>query len=210
MRWLALFVLWSLVEAAGQTNYGIVNFKFKDFHAAIEDLSASIKLDKDNKSTYTYLGLALSSIGEYRRAEEAHKKSIQLDPNFLEAWAHLTPVGNAEALNCYYAHGEQNPNFQRRSYWVLDQAREHIVLHYRDINEHNDTYSALKLKERRWSSRKSKFLIGNGKNMYDFTYVENVARAHICAERALASEATVAERTAGEAYFVTNMEPIKF
>ncbi|GMP86911.1 hypothetical protein CsSME_00039506 [Camellia sinensis var. sinensis] len=57
---------------------------------------------------------------------------------------------------------------------------------------------------------KSKFLIGNGKNMYDFTYVENVAHAHICAERALASEVTVAERAAGEAYFVTNMEPIKF
>ncbi|CAL5341004.1 unnamed protein product [Camellia sinensis] len=57
---------------------------------------------------------------------------------------------------------------------------------------------------------KSKFLSGNGKNMYDFTYVENVAHAHICAERALASEATVAERAAGEAYFVTNMEPIKF
>ncbi|CAL5338244.1 unnamed protein product [Camellia sinensis] len=35
-------------------------------------------------------GLALSSIGEYRRAEEAHMKSIQLDPSFLEAWAHLT------------------------------------------------------------------------------------------------------------------------
>ncbi|GMP82306.1 hypothetical protein CsSME_00036678 [Camellia sinensis var. sinensis] len=30
-------------------------------------------------------------------------------------------VGNAEALNCYYAHGEQNPKFQRRSYWMLDQ-----------------------------------------------------------------------------------------
>lgn len=45
-------------------------------------------------------------------------------------------VGNAEALNCYYAHGEENPNFQRRSYWMLDQAYEHIVLvHYRDIME---------------------------------------------------------------------------
>ncbi|THF97002.1 hypothetical protein TEA_006263 [Camellia sinensis var. sinensis] len=71
---------------------GIVNFKFKDFDAAIEDLSACVKLDKDNKSAYTYLGLALSSIGEYRRAEEAHMKSIQLDPSFLEAWAHLTQV----------------------------------------------------------------------------------------------------------------------
>ena len=42
------------------------------------------------------------------------------------------------------------------------------------------------------------FLIGDGNNMYDFTYVENVAHAHICAERALASEGTVAERAAGK------------
>ncbi|KAK9090094.1 hypothetical protein Sjap_023271 [Stephania japonica] len=45
-------------------------------------------------------------------------------------------VGNSEALNCYYAHGEENPNFQRRSYWMLDLAYEHIVLvHYREITE---------------------------------------------------------------------------
>ncbi|GAA0154154.1 DNA-binding transcription factor [Lithospermum erythrorhizon] len=45
-------------------------------------------------------------------------------------------VGNVEAINCYYAHGEHNPNFQRRSYWMLDPAHDHIVLvHYRDINE---------------------------------------------------------------------------
>lgn len=45
-------------------------------------------------------------------------------------------VGNNEALNCYYAHGEQNPNFQRRSYWMLDPAYDHIVLvHYRDISK---------------------------------------------------------------------------
>ncbi|KAL6969247.1 hypothetical protein U1Q18_028971 [Sarracenia purpurea var. burkii] len=45
-------------------------------------------------------------------------------------------VGNVEALNCYYAHGEQNPNFQRRSYWMLDQRYEHIVLvHYREISD---------------------------------------------------------------------------
>lgn len=34
---------------------GIVNFKFKDFNAAIEDLSACVQLDEDNKSAYTYL-----------------------------------------------------------------------------------------------------------------------------------------------------------
>ena len=34
--------------------------------------------------------------------------------------------------------------------------------------------------------------------MYDFTYVENVAHAHVCAERALASGGTVSKRAAGE------------
>uniref|UniRef100_A0A1D1YWA6 Calmodulin-binding transcription activator 4 n=1 Tax=Anthurium amnicola TaxID=1678845 RepID=A0A1D1YWA6_9ARAE len=45
-------------------------------------------------------------------------------------------VGNVDALTCYYAHGEENPFFQRRSYWMLDPAYEHIVLvHYREIVE---------------------------------------------------------------------------
>ncbi|KAJ0972578.1 hypothetical protein J5N97_020537 [Dioscorea zingiberensis] len=45
-------------------------------------------------------------------------------------------VGNVDALNCYYAHGEKNPYFQRRSYWMLDPAYEHIVLvHYREVAE---------------------------------------------------------------------------
>ncbi|KAH6837097.1 3beta-hydroxysteroid-dehydrogenase/decarboxylase isoform 2 [Perilla frutescens var. hirtella] len=59
-------------------------------------------------------------------------------------------------------------------------------------------------------SGKSKFIIGDGNNMYDFTYVENVAHAHICAERALASEGAVADKAAGQAYFITNGEQIKF
>ncbi|XP_022132013.1 3beta-hydroxysteroid-dehydrogenase/decarboxylase [Momordica charantia] len=57
---------------------------------------------------------------------------------------------------------------------------------------------------------KSKFIIGNGNNTYDFTYVENVGHAHVCAERALASGGIIAEKAAGQAYFITNMEPIKF
>ncbi|XP_042457321.1 calmodulin-binding transcription activator 4-like [Zingiber officinale] len=45
-------------------------------------------------------------------------------------------VGNVDALSCYYAHGEQNPYFQRRSYWMLDPEYEHIVLvHYREVDE---------------------------------------------------------------------------
>ncbi|XP_008790758.2 calmodulin-binding transcription activator 4-like isoform X2 [Phoenix dactylifera] len=45
-------------------------------------------------------------------------------------------VGNTEVLACYYARGEQNPCFQRRVYWMLDPAHEHIVfVHYREVTE---------------------------------------------------------------------------
>ncbi|KAK9136583.1 hypothetical protein Sjap_007177 [Stephania japonica] len=45
-------------------------------------------------------------------------------------------VGSVDVLHCYYAHGEDNENFQRRSYWMLDAQLEHIVLvHYREVKE---------------------------------------------------------------------------
>ncbi|GFP83095.1 calmodulin-binding transcription activator 1 [Phtheirospermum japonicum] len=45
-------------------------------------------------------------------------------------------VSGVDALHCYYAHGEDNENFQRRIYWLLDMQLEHIVLvHYRQVNE---------------------------------------------------------------------------
>ncbi|KAE9604822.1 hypothetical protein Lal_00010941 [Lupinus albus] len=45
-------------------------------------------------------------------------------------------VANVEILNCYYAHGEDNPTFHRRSYWILDPAYDHIVLvHYRQTTQ---------------------------------------------------------------------------
>jgi sterol-4alpha-carboxylate 3-dehydrogenase (decarboxylating) len=46
-------------------------------------------------------------------------------------------------------------------------------------------------------------LIGDGENMVDFTYVDNVAHAHILAAQALRPGA----RICGQAYFITNGEP---
>ncbi|XP_025802673.1 3beta-hydroxysteroid-dehydrogenase/decarboxylase-like [Panicum hallii] len=51
-----------------------------------------------------------------------------------------------------------------------------------------------------------KFVIGGGGNMSDFTYVENVAHANICAEQALCSNAA---SVAGKPFFVTNDEPME-
>ncbi|KAE8076553.1 hypothetical protein FH972_015196 [Carpinus fangiana] len=53
----------------------------------------------------------------------------------------------------------------------------------------------------------AKYIIGSGENMSDFTYVENVTHAHICAEEALDFR-TVS--VAGKAFFITNIEPMKF
>lgn len=44
------------------TTAGIVNFKFKDFEAAVEDLSSCVKLDKNNSSAYTYLASSLETL----------------------------------------------------------------------------------------------------------------------------------------------------
>ncbi|CAG8898077.1 unnamed protein product [Penicillium egyptiacum] len=50
------------------------------------------------------------------------------------------------------------------------------------------------------------FLIGNGFNLWDITYVDNVADAHV-----LAIENLLTSRTAaGEAFFIQNNEPIVF
>ncbi|XP_020222817.1 calmodulin-binding transcription activator 2 isoform X2 [Cajanus cajan] len=43
-------------------------------------------------------------------------------------------VGSVDVLHCYYAHGEENENFQRRSYWMLEPDMMHIVfVHYLDV-----------------------------------------------------------------------------
>ncbi|SPQ19420.1 eb75a855-c120-4f0a-aa2b-d465e4d54e25 [Thermothielavioides terrestris] len=58
--------------------------------------------------------------------------------------------------------------------------------------------------------------IGDNDNLFDFTYVENVAHAHLLAARALlitAASKTVPldhERVDGEAFFITNDSPVYF
>lgn len=39
---------------------------------------------------------------------------IDLSITFLQC-------GSIDMLHCYYAHGEENENFQRRSYWLLEE-----------------------------------------------------------------------------------------
>ncbi|KAL0682779.1 hypothetical protein Bca4012_049627 [Brassica carinata] len=46
-------------------------------------------------------------------------------------------VGSIDVLHCYYAHEEDNENFQRRCYWMLEQSFSGLVraiIHLKDID----------------------------------------------------------------------------
>ncbi|GLT43950.1 hypothetical protein SLA2020_178710 [Shorea laevis] len=54
-------------------------------------------------------------------------------------------AGSIDVLHCYYAHGEENENFQRRSYWMLQEELSHIVLvHYRDVTGNRANFNHVK------------------------------------------------------------------
>ncbi|CAN6900797.1 unnamed protein product [Brassica oleracea] len=43
-------------------------------------------------------------------------------------------AGSVDVLQCYYAHGHDNENFQRHSYWMLQEELSHIVfVHYLEV-----------------------------------------------------------------------------
>ena len=53
---------------------------------------------------------------------------------------------------------------------------------------------------------KMKYIVGSGHNLFDWTYVGNVAQAHLLAAQALGPSSKVS----GQAYFITNGEPYLF
>jgi sterol-4alpha-carboxylate 3-dehydrogenase (decarboxylating) len=67
-----------------------------------------------------------------------------------------------------------------------------------------------------WRSGKTGFQLGDNTNLFDFTYVENVAYAHLLAARALLQTAAMKtepldyERVDGEIFLITNDSPVPF
>ncbi|KAG4304912.1 hypothetical protein PORY_001587 [Pneumocystis oryctolagi] len=57
-------------------------------------------------------------------------------------------------------------------------------------------------------NHQTRFRIGNNLNLFDFTYVDNVVHAHLLASQKLFSPDSV--NVSGEAFFITNGEPIYF
>ncbi|XP_030508325.2 calmodulin-binding transcription activator 2 isoform X1 [Cannabis sativa] len=68
--------------------------------------------------------------------KDGHRWRKKKDGKTVKEAHEKLKAGSVDVLHCYYAHGEDNESFQRRSYWMLDGQLEHIVLvHYREIKE---------------------------------------------------------------------------
>ncbi|XP_057419010.1 uncharacterized protein LOC130713241 [Lotus japonicus] len=68
--------------------------------------------------------------------KDGHRWRKKKDGKTIREAHEKLKAGSVDVLHCYYAHGEDNENFQRRSYWMLDEQLEHIVLvHYRKVKE---------------------------------------------------------------------------
>ncbi|GMN51428.1 hypothetical protein TIFTF001_020577 [Ficus carica] len=68
--------------------------------------------------------------------KDGHRWRKKKDGKTVKEAHEKLKAGSVDVLHCYYAHGEENENFQRRSYWMLDGQLEHIVLvHYREVKE---------------------------------------------------------------------------
>lgn len=67
-----------------------------------------------------------------------------------------------------------------------------------------------------WRAGRTNFQIGNNENYWDYTYVGNLAHAHILAVQALwhthemSTQPLDYEKVDGEAFFITNDEPVPF
>ncbi|KAK4256537.1 hypothetical protein QN277_006246 [Acacia crassicarpa] len=68
--------------------------------------------------------------------KDGHQWKKRKDGNTVRESHERLKAGPVDILNCYYAHGEDNVNFQRRCYWMLDEKFQHIVLvHYREVKQ---------------------------------------------------------------------------
>ena len=57
---------------------------------------------------------------------------------------------------------------------------------------------------------KTGFQIGDNSNLFDFTYIENAACAHLLAADRLSPDHPKYSKVAGQAFFITNGEPVYY
>ncbi|XP_022141955.1 calmodulin-binding transcription activator 2-like isoform X2 [Momordica charantia] len=76
--------------------------------------------------------------------KDGHKWRKKKDGKTVKEAHEKLKVGSIDVLHCYYAHGEENENFQRRSYWMLEEHLMHIVfVHYLEVKGNRTSIGAV-------------------------------------------------------------------
>jgi tetratricopeptide (TPR) repeat protein len=67
-----------------------LNNAFKHFNKSLEHYNEAIKLVSDSPTLFKCKGDTLFELGRYSDAIEEYLKAIDIEPNFIEAWGHLS------------------------------------------------------------------------------------------------------------------------
>ncbi|OMO83481.1 IQ motif, EF-hand binding site [Corchorus capsularis] len=68
--------------------------------------------------------------------KDGHKWKRKSDGKTIKEAHEKLKVGGEDVLHCYYAHGEDDGNFQRRCYWMIEKDFErYVFVHYRQVEE---------------------------------------------------------------------------
>lgn len=90
----------------------------------------------DNPPSGTLLLFDRKMLRNFRK--DGHNWRKKKDGKTVQEAHEKLKIGNEERIHVYYARSEDDPNFYRRCYWLLDRDLERIVLvHYRQTSEEN-------------------------------------------------------------------------
>lgn len=126
-------------------------------------------------------------------------------PSFLTLSMHANITSQAEAESLVLAANRAAPTPSL----LTTSIRPAGIFGEGDVQIIPNMYNAYK-------DGKTGFQLGNNKNLFDFTYVGNVAHAHLLAANALYQTSQMAtapldhEKVDGEVFFITNDEPVPF
>lgn len=89
---------------AREIEFSINSGKYKDVISKIE---GQIQANPTNKFYPFYLGIAYGSLNDLAKAEEAYKKAIAVDPNFIEAYLNAGSLIMNRGIDLYNAANKQ-------------------------------------------------------------------------------------------------------
>nr|XP_010938301.1 calmodulin-binding transcription activator CBT isoform X2 [Elaeis guineensis] len=92
----------------------------------------------ENPKSGTILLFDRTMLRNFRK--DGHNWKKKKDGKTVQEAHEKLKIGNEERIHVYYARSDDDPNFYRRCYWLLDKNLERIVLvHYRQTSENPPT-----------------------------------------------------------------------